>query len=432
MKLPRLCAAFLTCYMAWLACSLPNLFADAEKAPAEAGIDHGFVTRRQDKLFLNGKEFRAIGVNIPNLHEAYFGTWFHDAQIYGSDEKARQASIDAILDAEKSGVAFIRFFADTGYAIDTEKLYMKDPARYWQEMDDLFALCHKHHLRLVPSLAALDYWHNYCQEPAQAALDPNSKTFRLTRKYVTEFVTRYKDDPTVLMWEIQNECMNAADVDLKGHKLWPAALFPPSSPPVRTVGTREDSLTWDMILRIYRKQAAYIKSLDHNHLVESGDSGVRVECTSRRETFPNFKFRSDTWEEHLANTIASQPDPLDLYSLHWSGSYKPIGQIEPRIDKTWSDKPSMDVYRETFRAIRAAGKPVYIGEISQQQPGFKDDHETVWTRDFFDMMEAEGASLASVWVWHFPWQPELTCSGATHPALAKRIAEFNHKYAQLP
>ena len=92
----------------------------------------------------------------------------------------------------------------------------------------------------------------------------------------------------------------------------------------------------------------------------------------------------------------------------------------------------MEVYRQMIRTVRASGKPVYIGEISQQQPGFKDDPQTVWLRQFFDMMDSEGASLASVWVWHFPWQPDLTASSATQPELARRIAEFNRKYAQLP
>jgi len=395
----------------------------------QSGSDCGFVTRRGAKLFLNGKEYRAIGVNIPHLHQAYFGTWFHNGQIYGTPEKARQAMVDAITDAEKSGIAFIRFFASPGYPIDTEKLYGKDPARYWRNMDELFALCHKHRLRLVPSLGGVRQWHQYCGEPAQAILDPKSKTSATTRKYITEFVTRYKDDPTVLMWELENESMIAADVDAMNQNLLPAALFPADCPPTRTKGVREDSLTWGMTLRIYRELVVLIKGLDSHHMVESGDSGVRVECTSRRETFPNFKYRSDTWDEYLANTLASQPDPLDLYSLHWAGSDKSIGQIERAVDNSWKDKLFMDVFRQTIRAVHAANKPMYIGEISQQEPGFQDDPQAKWTRKFFDMMEAEGVSLASIWVWHFPWQPKLTVSSATHPELVKRVAEFNRKYA---
>jgi mannan endo-1,4-beta-mannosidase len=40
-------------------------------------------------------------------------------------------------------------------------------------------------------------------------------------------------------------------------------------------------------------------------------------------------------------------------------------------------------------------------------------------------------SLAALWVWHFPWQPDRTLTGKTHPLLAARVAAFNRKYAGL-
>ena len=43
---------------------------------------------------------------------------------------------------------------------------------------------------------------------------------------------------------------------------------------------------WADYLLLYREHTAFIKSLDPNHLVTSGDAQVRPECTSRRETFP--------------------------------------------------------------------------------------------------------------------------------------------------
>jgi hypothetical protein len=89
----------------------------------------------------------------------------------------------------------------------------------------------------------------------------------------------------------------------------------------------------------------------------------------------------------------------------------------------------MEAYRRIIRDVHAAGKPVYVGELSQQDPSWQDEPQATWTRAFIDMMEAEGVSLASLWVWHFPWQPNLTCSGVTHPELMKRIAVFNRKYA---
>jgi len=382
----------------------------------------GFVTRHGEKLWLNGAEYRAIGANIPPLSQAYSGVWFHTQQIYGSPEKARDAMIDALDDAQRSHIAFIRFFANPGYPRDTDMLYMKDRAKYWSLMDDLFAQCRRRHIKLVPSLNTLHGWYSYCAEPAQAILDPASKTYQATRTYIQEFVTRYRDDTTVLMWELENEPMLAADVDMAGNKLLPAAVYSPGAV-VRETGTREDSLTWDMILRLYRDQTAYIKSLDPNHLVTSGDACVRPECTSRRETFPNFKYRNDTLREWLGNNLLSQPEPLDVISFHNYGNF---GNTEPA--SLWG-LSHLDYLRAEVRVVHAARQPVFIGELGQMNPTFKADPTAKWTCAAIDLLEHEGASLAAIWVWHFPWQPDLTVSSASHPALIRRIAAFNKRYA---
>jgi len=35
-------------------------------------------------------------------------------------------------------------------------------------------------------------------------------------------------------------------------------------------------------------------------------------------------------------------------------------------------------------------------------------------RQAIDLIESEKASLAALWVWHFPWQPDLTFDSKTH------------------
>lgn len=387
-------------------------------------VPAGIVTCRGSKLLLDGKEYRAIGINIPSLHQVYAGTWLHISEIYGTPRKARQAMVDAVVDAEKSGVAFVRFFAGPGYPRDIAMLYAKDPDSYWKQMDEVFALCKQHHLRLIPSLITDQGWYAYCGEPKQAVLDPNSKTYKATMKYIREFVTRYKDDPTVLMWELTNEGLLAADIDMQGWDALPSGTFPPGTE-VRAKLGREDSLTWAMYQRIYKEHTAYIKGLDPNHLVTSGDAQARPECASRRETFPDFKYRFDTFREWIADNLAGQPEPLDVLSYHWYGSYKPI-----QPDFPWADLTYLECLRRLCRASHAAGSPVFIGELGQDKPSFKDDPDAKWTRECIDMLDKEGVSLAALWVWHFPWQPDRTLDGRSHPSLMKRVAEFNRKYAR--
>lgn len=379
----------------------------------------GFVTARGPALVLDGRKYRAVGVNVPHLHQIFLGTWFHLDHLYGTPEKARAAAVAAVEDASRSGFAFIRFFAGPGYPIESARLYEKDPDAYWRGMDELFALCRRNGLRVVPCLNVTGQ-HARCGEPRQAILDPSSKTWAENRRYVEAFATRYKDDPTVLMWELENELMLAADVDMKGTPLLPRGVYPEGAT-VRETGGREDSLTWEMTQRIYREQAASIKSIDPNHLVTSGDAGVRPEATSRRETFPDFRYRDDTWREHLANELAAQPEPLDVFSLHHYGPADP--------GPKGAGLPPLERARLTARAVRAAHAPLFVGEMGQDAPAFKSDPEAAWARAYLDMAEEEGIPLVALWVWHFPWQPDLALDGRSHPKLIERAREFNRRHA---
>lgn len=395
-----------------------TLLSAALSVPAGA---EGFVTRRGPALLLDGKEYRAIGANIPHLHQAYLGTWFHTREKYGSPSAARAATAAALEDAEKSGLRFIRFFADPGYPLDRSLLYDRDPQAYWQGMDELFALCRRHHLKLIPSLQTIPGPYLVYGETGQAILDPSSKTYEAVHRYVREFVTRYRDDPTVLMWELLNEGMLHSDVEMEGRDLLPAGVYPPGAA-VRAKGTMADSLTWTMLGRLYREHTAFIKSLDPNHLVTSGDAGVREECTSRRETFPNFKFRSDTWREWLANNLASQPEPLDVFSFHFYGdeTVAPAG-------KPWAGMTSRQWMRGLVRCAQAANAPVFIGELGAS-PSNRADPQSAWLRSAIETLEQEGVSLMALWVWHFTWQPEFTLDSSNAPELVRCVREFNGRW----
>lgn len=382
-----------------------------------------FVTAQGSALMLGGQEYRAIGVNVPHLHQIYMGTWFHLEQIYGTPEKARQAAIEAVLEAEKSGVAFIRFFAGPGYPRDAAKLYLKDPDRYWRLMDELFDFCRQHHVKLVPCLSAVLGWHLACGEPRQAILDPQSKTYQATYKYVQEFVSRYKNDPNVLMWELENEAFLVADLNMTGSQFPGLGIYPEGATAIREKGTREDSLTFAMLQELYRDLTAFIQSIDPNHLVTSGDADVRDCSESLRESFPNTVWKVDTLRQHLANLLASQTEPLDVCSIHAYGPGEAAGRPGNLL--------ALDYYRCLIRALHSARSPVFVGELGNSNPSFQQDPAAKWTRSAIDMLEKEGVALAAVWVWHFPWQPELTVTRETHPLLARRIARFNRKYAGL-
>lgn len=383
----------------------------------------GFVEADGTTLILDDKPYRAIGVNIPHLSHGYLGTWFHWKSVYGTRETMRQSIVDAVIDAERHEMAFIRFFASPGYPKDTAELYLKDKDAYWRQMDELFALCRKHRLRLIPSLGTLFKWHLDFGEPRTAVLDPKSKTHAATYGYVREFVSRYKDDPNVLMWELENEGFLAADVDETNRPAPPKGVYPEGSAAFREKFSSEDSWRFEQLIQIYKDMTAFIKGLDPNHLVTSGDAHVREESMCRRTTFPKFNWRDDTLSEHLSNLLASQPESLDVGSLHVYGNFTTRRKV--------ADLPHLDLARAWIRAFHAARRPVLIGELGQFDPNFQSDPGAQWTRDAIDMMDDEGVALMALWVWHFPWQDKdhNIPGGTAQPALMQRIARFNRAHA---
>ena len=390
----------------------------------QTALAEEFVRTHGTQLTLSGQPYRAIGVNVPHLAQGYMGTWHHWRQIYGTRDKMRQAIVEAVLDAERHQVAFIRFFASPGYPKNTADLYLKDKDEYWRQMDELFDFCRNHNIKLVPSLGVVFKWNWDCGEYQTALLDPNSKTYEATYRYVREFVTRYRNDPNVLMWERENEAFLHADVNMKGHQGKPKGLYPAGSQAYRETCVLEDSLRFDMLVQFYKDMTAFIKQLDPNHLVTSGDSGVREESMCRRQTFPNFKWRDDTLREHLSNLLESQPRPLDVFSLHMYGNFTTRRKV--------TNLPHLDFLRCRVLALNATQAPVFIGELGQADPHFQSDPEAKWTRAAIDMLDEAGVALMALWVWHFPWQDKdfNIPNGSSQPLLMKRVAEFNRAHAR--
>ena len=390
-----------------------------------AAWGQGFVKADGSGLTLDGKPYRAVGVNMPHLSQAYLETWFHWAQIYGTREAMKQSIVEALEDAAESKVAFIRFFATPGYPKDTAELYLADPDEYWRRMDELFELCRGHNIRLVPSLGVLGMWYLDYGESRRAILDPESMTYESTYRYVEEFVTRYKDDPLVLMWELGNEHFLHADVNMEGRPAPGQGIYPDGAPPARETYSQDDSVHFDELAKFQGDMAAYIMGLDPNHLVTSGDAAPREESQSRRETFPDFAYRWDSLRQHLANLLHSQPEPLDVLSVHMYGNFDTRRKV--------GDLLHMELLRHYVRAAHVAQMPAFVGELGQTDPHLPDDPEAKWTRAAIDMLEEEGASLIALWVWHFPWQDKdfNIPSSDAQPQLVERMAAFNGEYAGM-
>jgi endo-1,4-beta-mannosidase len=379
---------------------------------------------------LEGKEYRAIGVNLPHLASGYNGSWGSCRQIYGTPEKMRAAVVEGIRDAGSNKMAFIRFFAMPGRPTEKAKLYDVDKAEYWRQMDAVLNLCREQGIRVIPILG-VNRWVGYPElykELATATTDPNSRQYKDIWTYIEEFVTRYKDDPVILMWSLSNEAFLRVDQEKENPN-------------------PKDVFTFDVMLDLYKHSTARIKKLAPNAIVTSGDNGVRRESACRRGPVaealktnkwpPKYALRQDTLKEHLANLLESQQS-VDVASIH--------AYVKRAGEGDWyymQEKIGTIAYNgERVRAFRAAGKPVLVGELGQVDPYFRDDPTGQAGLSLIDLLEKEGASLIGLWSWHFRWQDrdyrktsdgnDLNWnipSGASVPVLMERVAAFNRKYA---
>ncbi len=80
----------------------------------------------------------------------------------------------------------------------------------------------------------------------------------------------------------------------------------------------------------------------------------------KSETFPNFRYRTDTLDEFIANNVYSQPKPLDVYSLRM---YEPNG-VGPKGEvRRMGCKDNMELFEKLITALRETGRPVFVGEF---------------------------------------------------------------------
>ncbi len=396
------------------------LLAPLAQLPAAADTTETgrFVRADGAGLTRAGAPFRAIGFNQPDLFSSVL---LHEAE-------GRAKSFEAIADASRSGVRFLRFWA-SGFWPRDMKLYFADKPAYWARMDEVFRHAREKDVMLVPSLFWMSYlWSDLCDEPRSKIADPNSKTYQAMRTYATELVSRYKDDPNVLMWELGNEYFLSADLD--------ASCIPKANGAgakhlgTRPARTREDSLTTEALVAFRANMTAHLHAIDPNHLVSSGDSGPRPHSRSLRESFPKGVWKEDSLADHRASLRQGQARPLDVVSIHYYGNMD--GSFPP------DEKPSrvgglsnqgLELLTEYARAATSAGMPLFVGELGQHAPFITEDPEARFARAAIDLLEKEGGDLIAIWAWHFPPHPKYTVSGSTYPALLKGVSEFNCRHA---
>jgi len=195
-----------------------------------------FVTRNGQKLLLNGQPFRFIGVNRFNLLTT-------DTPYHGCEEGWSQQNLDAYFaEMQSLHITALRFWAFQSFT---------ENGTDFSRFDYLVSLAQKYHIFLIPVLENQwpdctqgDYKYNTWYQSGY--LSPYGNYQLSYKDYVSLVITRYKDNPYILMWQLMNE----AESKNENNNPDPEALY---------------NFALDM--------SAYVKSIDANHLVSLGTIG---------------------------------------------------------------------------------------------------------------------------------------------------------------
>jgi len=169
-------------------------------ASALPGHAAGVLQRWGMDLVLEGRPFRAVGVNKFDLALQF---------IRGGEE--REQARRALADIAGAGFTVVRFGAVGFYPRDLE---LWPSPEYWRRWDDLVATARGHGLRLVPVLV----WNTYlfpdlAGESVQDMMtNRDSRSRQYLELYVHQVVSRYRDEPTILFWELWSELNLGADL----------------------------------------------------------------------------------------------------------------------------------------------------------------------------------------------------------------------------
>jgi len=193
----------------------------------------------------------------------------------------------------------------------------------------------------------------------------------LYKAYVANFLNRvnsltgiaYKDDPTILAWELVNE-------------------------PRCETGIIDNVPQVCNVLQAWLEEmAAYVKSIDPNHLVSTGEEGLY-----RKTTDNNFNYDGKSGTDFIKNNQITDID-ICSYHHHFNGLLNN------------SEAESMNWLVEHIDDARnEIGKPVYCGEISKVVQRYvpADNPEDMALRnrlfeDWFNTCVAKSIDGAGVW-----------------------------------
>lgn len=302
-----------------------------------------FLQTNGEKLMLNNKEFRAIGFNKYDLLQQILADYFPVELKQWTEDKRTSAGKNALKDLNKQGFKIIRVFGSPYWGPVLDELFFNKENRenYLKANDDMLALAKKYNQKIVYTLI----WHldafaiRKNETLKQLIADKSSASRKDLNEYVTTIIKRYKDSPTIAMWEIANEGNLHADLKQK----------------------KEIGYTSQELSEFYKDISKLIRDAgDKHHIISSGDSQPRPEAWNLNDCIirtgdwnkPNWKADSFIQTKDILKLVHTQ----DVTSVHFYGIPNP------------GNKSITDYFSMTQSIGQSdTAKPLFIGETGPRK-----------------------------------------------------------------
>lgn len=361
-----------------------------DPAPHRPGADSDFVYAEGTQLMLHGEPFRYAGANAYTLmFEAESGVNMYMKQAVESEMTVLRAwafydygTPDGKLTVEgnQRGIWFQHFDEELGRPV------INEGPNGIERLDYMIYAAGEHGLRLV--LPFVNNWtafggvDQYVRWAGGQYHDDflRDETIKGWYKDWVEYLLNrvnpltgiaYKDDPTILAWELGNE--------LRCSESGPY----PSS----------DDCSSDIFVEWAAEMSDFVRSIDGNHLIGFGGEGFLCSDPSSGSTLVNCMESGDPVE------ILKLPN-IDLHGIHvypnhWEPTPTPAGWQE------WAEW----WIAEHGRIADEAGKPYYIGEYGWVNQSERMLVYDAWLRTFYEA----GGDGSHFWV----MQPAASITGPT-------------------
>lgn len=295
----------------------------------------GFAQRRGTHFVMNGKPLYLNGFN------AYWLMYM------GSDPSTRSKVTTTFEKASKYGMNVCRTWAFSDGV--SYRPLQKSPGSYNEEMfkglDYVISEARKQGVYLILSL--VNNWDDYggkkqyvqwVREQGQYLnneddffTNPVAKQF--FKNHIKTVLNRvntftgiaYKDDPAIFAWELMNEPRSQSDLSGKSIQDWTAEM------------------------------AAYVKSIDSNHLLQIGLEGFYgPSMPERKQHNPGYEVGTD----FISNNLVKDVDfaTIHLYPDQWKPSADEEGRAE--FVKDW-----IQAHIEDSKSV--LGKPIVLSEFGK-------------------------------------------------------------------